>query len=202
MQYEGNNLLLSPDNSIHLNWLPSSIVPLVNPDDYNVDIDLYRYNPERRLWHSAATVASDIANTGSRTVTVPHILFDDNRIADVYPIAFFVTPFQRNDDFESRKRRNVESSPFLDHFRGEAGRWTTVLYYTVFPFLRRRCIDWCDSQPLGIGEEILNRVDPCPPLLQQARSSNSRLTEDSSSTRRLSNQFFHPEAQTCFRQLR
>jgi len=60
--------------------------------------------------------------------------------------------------------------------------------------LRSKCKKWCDEQPPNIGQEILDRLPPCPPTVQQAHVDN-RFQLDNRLIR-----FFHPGAENCFRQ--
>ena len=64
------NLLFTGGESVSLTWLRDAVFPVQDPDNYTVDIWLYRL---QRVWVRTAGLASNIPNSGRATVTVPHL---------------------------------------------------------------------------------------------------------------------------------
>ena len=202
VQHEGENLLLISRNTIRVNWIPTTLVPMESPGNYLVDVILSRYNLETRIWEELAVLETGVPNDGSLQTDIPSIFVDNNPMVDVYPVAIQVTVSRQADMFDSRRKRQSDGSggsSLIESLRGVAKQWTSVLYYSLSDFLKRRCDAWCATQPDNIGEEILNSLPPCPPLVQQARSPNNGFVEDTGLSRILSNTFFHSGTDTCFR---
>ena len=175
-----------------MNWSPESIVPMMNPNEFLVDLMLAQFDPDKEEWEDIQMLVTGVENTGSRQVDIPLVFTNNRLLSDIRPIAVQVQLGEERSN--TRRKRQI----------GRAiRRWSTVLYYSFSNTLRTNCKEWCDSQPDNIGRTILDELEmesrSCPPLLSQARLLSSGLVEDSGINRLLSNRFFHRGTDTCFR---
>ena len=194
VQHNLEDLFVHPQTSLTLTWSPESIVPMMDPDTYVVDILLAQFDPSEGQWRDVQMLAEGVENTGRRQVDIPLVFTaEDGLLIDIRPISFQVRLGQAHPLTNSRRKRIIET------LRGVVRQWSTDIYYGISDILRTQCEQWCATQPEDIGELILDELPPCPPELGQASLPNSGLVEDSGVGRSLSNRFFHRGTDTCFR---
>jgi len=198
-----SNLLITPGTVISVTWSPESIIPVLiqDPNSYSVDIMLIRLDHESGTWDELATLGSGLPNTGTAQFTAGRY----NQLAlDVMSVALQVRVTMP--PIDSRRKRAI--SGIVEQLSSVISRWSIALFYLpiieeLSGFQRSQCQLWCDRQEDGIGQRILDELreagTPCPPLVLQARLQNSGLVEDTGFFTRLSNSFFHPGVETCFR---
>ena len=172
-----------------MTWSPQFIIPFEDPSTYTVDIVLHEYDVIGNIWKELETLATNVPNSGERSVT---IMADNNHLSNintvVCQVAIQITV--------GRAASNM----------GSIGIWSGRAYMALLSELRKRCEAWCESQPANIGQEILDRLPPCPPTVQRA-VEDSRFQEETLSSRIYatmfddqSRNFFHEGAASCFRQ--
>ena len=140
------------------------------------------------------TLDSDVANTGSVTVTVPIISHSSNQ--SVYGAVISI----------EAKGSNLQNLTLLDKAEGTVTQWADVIWIVSTnkqssgTKLWSACKAWSISEPSSIGQQLLEKVRsdfPCPPTIGQVRAVNSGLLEDRDP--RLI-EVFHPKAFKCFHQ--
>ena len=140
------------------------------------------------------TLDSNVANTGSATVTVSIISDFSNQ--SVYAAVISI---------EAKGSDPLDPTLF-DKAEGTVTQWTDIMWIVSTnkrssgTKLWSACKAWSTSEPSSIGQQLLDKVRsdfPCPPTISQARTVNSGLFEDRD-TRLI--KFFHPKAFKCFHQ--
>ena len=206
VQIESDSLLLETGSNINIRWTPESILPLFPPDDYTVDITLHTLDSDTEIWREMGSLASDIPNSGAIGVTIPDVSdtledINGNRVmigdqnnppAAAFPIAIQVSVsasiVQRGGTIANLVQRIIRS-PFA--------KWSFVAYIVLEVLGNAYCTWWNSQQPEGIGQEILDRVFPCPCTANAAGRQNSRFKRDNPITQRI----FHPGSSSCFREV-
>ncbi len=192
--------LINPQSRISISWEPNGLLPthVLDPTSYRVNIVLVLFNMHTGEWVEVPNgiVNPSQENTGQAEVEI-NIVSDNNElINDVRPVAI-----QVKIDSASTVMRQKRVAPLLLSL-GRVIRWGKIIYYSLSNTLRTLCNSWCDSEPENIGQIILDelaRFAPCAPRVEQARSPNSGLVEDTGISRVLSNYLFHRGTETCFR---
>ncbi len=204
--------LLLPDESFGVTWDPEDILPLPVIDDplsFTVDIVLYEFNLDTGLWEELQDLATDVPNTGERQVTIQAIEDNSLELPDVCPVAIAVVVSGESTSLSPTSKRGIGLSALIQRAVGTVKRWARQAYTIVFEavtevlslteraigiLLRELCESWCNGQPPNIGQEILDRLPPCPPDVQRALSDPQFKLDN----RLIS--FFHPSATSCYRQ--
>ena len=187
---ETDDVLLLPDNQTIIRWSPDSIIPPYLQevygltDNYTVDISLYQLNFESESYTFTMKLASDIPNNGIHEIKIPSIDQSQSFTAGLIGISL-------SEQFTSRSSRNVLSSVYsLLKKSPKFG----LAYVATSLAARAICSEWCSSEPNDIGETLLNRLPPCPPLRDAA------LNDPDFSEENFLLSFYHPGASSCFRQ--
>ena len=181
-----DNLLFTGEESVSLTWLRDAVFPVQDPDNYTVDICLYRLL-QTRVWARTACLASNIPNSGRATVTFPHL---ERSATDPRFSAVAIQVALNTSQAEAAELPTA------------AGLWTTVAFATDTPPTREECNEWAGDTSRRMAElELINLSTPaCPCTVQQARAPNSGFTEQNmGSPMQL---YFNPGAATCFYQSR
>ena len=178
------NLLFAGEESVSLTWLRDAVFPVQNPDNYTVDIWMYRLSQIRRVWIRTACLASKIPNSGRATVTVPRL---ERSASDP---RFSVVAIQVALNTSQAEPAELPTA---------AGLWTTVAFATDTPPTREECNEWAGDTSRRMAEQTaISRTPVCPCTVQQARAPNSGFTEQNmESPMQL---YFNPGATTCFYQ--
>ena len=178
------NLLFTGVESVSLTWLRDAVFPVQDPDNYTVDIWLYRLSQLRRVWVRTAGLANNIPNSGRATVTVPHLerSATDPRFSAVAILVALNTS---------------QAGPA--ELPTAAGLWTTVAFATDTPPTREECNEWAQDTSRRMAERMrISRTPACPCTVQQARAPNSGFTEQNmGSPMQL---YFNPGTTTIFYQ--
>lgn len=186
-----NFLHFTSDSRVSITWDRDTLLPMTDPASLRVDIGLAEMNLITGRWQRLQMLATNQTNDGEEEVTfsVPRqtVTFENN----TRPVAIEVM---------------VASAPDFGATLAvvrTVRRWSAVAFFTnVFTdaALRGACEFWRRQQTAGIGNEILDRLPPCPRRVDQARAANSGFKEDTGLSRFLSLTFFHRGATACFRQ--
>ena len=169
---------------------------VITPSDLLVDIKLHIFQISNNVstLEQVTTLDSDVANTGSATVTVPIISHSSNQ--SVYAAIISI----------EAKGSNLQNLTLFDKAEGTVTQWTDIIWIVSTNKqssgikLWSACKTWSINEPSSIGQQLLEKVRsdfPCPPTIGQARTVNSGLLEDRD-TKLI--EFFHPKAFKCFHQ--
>ena len=179
-------MLLTAGNRITVRWDPDSLLPLVQSSSFSVDISLFRFNDDAQTWVHFLSLAEEHPNTGAADFTVP---FSNEVVRDIYPVTLQLSINRPS----SPSRRQTTSS--LVRTAGSLVRRAVHVYYGGSASLRLLCTAWYYTEPSGMGELLLGQVPNCCATEAGAELPNTDFVRDN---RLIS--FFHPEADTCFRQ--
>jgi len=167
LRYE--DLMISPGDKITIRWSPDSIVPrslrepLLGREQFTVDLSLYMLidDPGAENITFVAKIATGVFNNGFYQVIIEEMSMIQDYAGGVIGI--------------SPSEHFVGQTSITDVLKGIVGnavKWGTVVVLTsartTATESRARCGAWASSQPDDIGDQILNRVLPCPPTRQQA----------------------------------
>ena len=187
-------------DNITLTWstvsLTKPLQDIIAPSDLLVDIKLHIFQISNDVptLEQVTTLDSNVANTGSATVTVPTISHSSNQ--SVYAAIILI----------EAKGSDPLNPTLFDKAEGRVTQWTDIIWIVSTnkqssgTKLWSACKAWSTSEPSSIGQQLLDKVRsdfPCPPTIGQARTVNSGLIEDRD-TRLIG--FFHPKAFKCFHQ--
>lgn len=174
-----SDLVLSSDTMVRVQWSPESILPMEASDNYRVDIELLEMNTDSGSWNKIATLKRDLPNNGSADIRIPDIPEEDTVESSISPVIIRVSLNVNS----ARKRRGIFSNVLeklgrfaLKTIRNSPMRFLKKLIRQAAQ--RALCELWCVFQPANIGEEILNRLPPCPRRVRDARASNSGFDEE------------------------
>ena len=173
---ENDDLLFSGGSVVHVRWSPVSVFPLELPNSYTVDIDMLQMNANGVA--NKFSLVKDIPNTGLADVRVPSI---DATASLEGPVSPVIVQVSLSDKALSRSRSKRAI------FRSLV---TKTVVYAAVRYLKKitqqtqasLCKAWSLEEPEGIGEEILNRLPPCPRRIQDIRIPNSGFTEEKASS--------------------
>ena len=168
MDVLSDSLVFSIGTKIQIRWDPDTIFSVLPPTSFMVDLLLYQMEPSTGNWREFSSLASNIPNNGMLNVTVGSIPTGDA----VVPVAIFV--FLSN---------GGSPLPQLTSLDLRAGKWSAQFYYGQSIALQIRgrflCEAWYLQESASTGNELLDRVIPCPPTEEQAKQPNSAVEEES-----------------------
>ena len=167
-------------------WVPLNLLPLLDPNSYTVNIDLFRLKTEEEGWVHFLNIAMNHTNSGTANFTVPSSGLTE---AEVYSVALRISV---GDQEGSSVFDNI-----LEFAEGSVSQWKSDLYYATSLDLLQTCINWFLSEPQDIGQTILNRVPSCCATEERAAAPNSGFVRDGFDSLIA---FFHPDAASCYRQ--
>ena len=209
---ETNSLLLRNGSAVKVKWPRDLLVPSLESIDTEnglVDIKLYErnLNSESHPFRELTTIASNIPNTGETDVIIPDL--NDMVSGGICQVSIKV---EIKSLPTGKIRRNIPKvAPVILPALVKFSIWTGILYLGGSVANKVLCQRWVNSQPPGIGEEILDLVSmhyPCPPTLNRAQAPNSGFETDLKDSQivganylnDLQRNFFHPNTFRCFRQ--
>lgn len=193
-------------------------------DSYEVDIHLLELSTETGTWTRLVTLETDLPNNGTASVRIPStIQTDDDTFESAISSVVIQVSLSAN---STREGRLVRRGIFSDLLRRLGTFGLTTIRNSPMRFLMRLarqaaqrglCETWSALQPRNIGQEILNRLPPCPRRARDARRPNSGFTEERFSSHvpivgtiqdylgttlvdDAFRNFFHPGTASCFRQ--
>ena len=185
-----NDLLIQAQDTITLTWIPTSLsesTGTVNTANLRINIKLYVIT--NNSVDQVNELASNIDNNGSYTVSIPTVSHPS--VQNVYSAIISIEAIG-----------NDQQNPILyDSAEGTVKQWTDMIWITndASKFYSK-CKAWSISEPATVGEALLSVVRsevPCPPTIDQARTVNSGLIQNSN-TRLV--RFLHPNADKCYHQ--
>ena len=189
------DLFFVSDDMVEIFWDSESLMPPSIAQEFNVtvtvDIQLYELDVETASTRFITNLARNISNTGQYNVMIPTV--NDEMSTAIFQVTIAEVITNSITDYLPE---HVEI--LFQLIKGQIAQWSDALYVAASNFLRSKCDEWCENQPEGIGEEILERLPPCPPTLARARADSVFEEEDFGDNFR---DFFHPGASNCFRQV-
>ena len=215
--------LFVPNTEVNIQWSPESIFPMESPNSYEVDIELLELSIEAGTWTRLTMLGTDLSNNGTANVRIPSIQTENNRFESGISSIVIRVSLSANSTSEGRLVKRGIFSNLLRRL-GQAGLATSrnspmrFLRNLLSPVDQRNfCELWSALQTPNIGQEILNRLPPCPRSVRDARRPNSGFTEERFSSHipivgtiqsylgtilvdDTFRTYFHPGTASCFRQ--
>lgn len=187
-----------------ISWDTEGLLPFTISSSSTVNIVIVLLNPSGD-WVDFATVGTRVSNTGKFNISsnIGTLVKTLNRLCpegDVCPVVFGV---------------QIDTIPeipsdILSQYNIPISLWSGVYYSSIQSNFSEHCDKW-DEKQRTMEEAInsLNELPPCPPTLSRAAAVNSGFVKQdltsvvgvtSYSTQWM--EFFHPGAESCFKQLR
>ena len=220
---DNNDLLFSSGAPITVYWSPQTILPVESPGSYSVDILLMELNLTSGKWEHLVTVGTNLTNNGCAEVQIPEIEVLDNVNSSFSPVVVQVSVSSVSTSVVDKKTSNLlKKLGKLAHriLKNSAVRYLRKLSKQAAGQAAQRllCEAWSRLQPDNTGQEILDRLPPCPRTSAGARAPNSGLKEERFSSSipvvgKIQNffkttiiddkvqEFFNPGTSSCFRQI-
>lgn len=216
------DLVISSETVVNVQWSPRSIFPMETPGSYDVDIDLLEMNMVTGSWQKIASLGNDLPNNGTASVRIPGVQAEETLEGSISPVIIRVG-LSTNSTSETRLAKRGTASNLLRKLGRFALRTVRNAPMRFLKKLVRQaaqrvlCEAWSFLQPQNIGQEILDRLPPCPRRSRDADTQNSGFSEEKISSLvpiigRVQDyfgsqlvddafrQFFHPGTTSCFRQ--
>ena len=211
------DLIFTSETSVRIQWSPESIFPtdIHGSDMYNVDIELFELDMNTGKWEMIRRLSSDIENSGSAEVTIPDLsepMLEDNRQRSGEPVSAVVIGV----GLSSAAPRSTILQKLVQ--RGlKTLKYAPIRYLAKNLLKRLACEIWSLTQPENIGDEIRQRLPPCPTTLSVIEAPNSGFREEKLSSTvnfvgtiqdyfgttvidDVFRTYFHPDTDKCFRQ--
>ena len=206
---------------IKVYWSPQSIFPLIEDhNSYTIDITLRELDMITSEWRILATLASNLVNDGEAEVIIPDLPIVENYEDSVNPVVVEVGVSSASLTNTTTKRG------FFSNILTKIGRFgLRIIKQTPMRIVKKlitqaaqrlACEAWALTQDDNIGEQINNRLDPCPCTADRAKANNGFREEKLSSIVKVIGQvqdyfgttivddafrnYFHPGAASCYRQ--
>ena len=220
---DNDDLLFSSGTQIKVYWSPQTILPMESPGSYSVDILLMELNLTSGKWEHLVTVGTNLTNKGNAEVEIPEIEILDNVNSSFSPVVVQVSVSSVSTSVVDKKTSNLLKK--LGKLAHRILKNSAVRYLKKLPkraagqaTQRLLCEAWSRLQTDNIGQEILDRLPPCPRTSAGARAPNSGFKEERFSSSipvvgQVQNffktttvddnfrEFFNPGTSSCFRQI-
>ena len=177
------------EDTVTVLWDSDLLLPtaLVEDIEVSVNIDLILIDTESGNVDVLFNLAESIPNDGTYSVVIPN--YDDiSSVLIQISLAEITAP--------STMPSYVQE--LFNELKGKVKQWSEVVTISGSNFLRKRCLEWSEGQPKGIGDQLLARLPPCPPTVGRARTDSVFEEEDLGDGFR---ETFHPGTASCFRQV-
>ena len=217
---DNTDLLFVNGTNIGVHWSPISILPVVDPENYSVDIKLMESptTGSREL----ALLGTNLPNTGFVSVTVPPMVTDVVR-----NIRNSITPVFVQVSISSNSTTGVRPGTDSDILRSVGNLSHQPLKHSPIRYVKmltdqeeqqQFCAEWEESQQSAVTRNRrFGALPPCPRNIMVARAPNSGYIEERRSSRvrvmgtipgfsgdRIVDdehrQYFNPGASACFLQ--
>ena len=188
-------LVRGSDNMYTAHWDPQSLLPLLDPSMFTVNIELYRLDIDKEEWLPFLGIASDHPNSGTVEFSAPSTV--ENQ-PEVYPVSLRISVGRLVSSpagAQSGVSRLIEG--VIRFVNDAVSQWMSNLYYAVSMRLVKNCQAWYNSEPMDIGQQIASRVLPCCETEEKSAAPNSGFVRDTHDSLVA---FFHPGAASCYRQ--
>ena len=189
-------LFFVSNDMAEISWDKDTLLPPSIVEEFdltvNLDIQLFELDAKSGSTQFVVTLASNISNSGQYSVMIPS-MYDGSTTVTVFKVTIA--------EVISASLKTIISEyvqTIFNQIKGKVAQWSHAVYVHGSNYLRDKCDEWCENQPEGIGEEILERLPPCPPTVARARADSIFEEEDLGDTFR---EIFHPNTSSCFRQV-
>ena len=185
---EVDSLLYMSNERIEITWDHNSLLPELLAQKYSVitvNIQLVKVDVENGSTRTIVNLASAVPNTGRYDAMIPSEF--DGISAAIVKITI------ANVEMMGPSESLVEN--IYNQIKGQLAHWSREIYVSGSNVLRHRCEQWYNQESDRIGEEIVERLPPCPPT--ENRITNIFVKEDYGNAFR---EFFHPNTSSCYRQ--
>ena len=170
-------------NLVQLRWSPESIVPVEQPESYNVDITIRQYNNHSREWTTTDIVAR-VPNNGFIEVTIPEFDPSESVEDSICPVVIQISGISSD-------------MMFISTLFSSISIFTRVAFLVkdeVSELARRSaCEEWGLTQSRDEALETLASLPPCPCTV--AAVSGREFEEEG-----IESLIFHPNSNRCFRE--
>lgn len=185
-------ITVEADEVIDISWSPT-LLQNADPTSNLVDINIYELSGDGsiRLVH---TLAKDIPNSGSAHVKIA--LDGSTNEVDLQPITPVYLQISLAKSHVTRGKRGLSS------LLSSIALWSSrLLLRTVMvsASIRVLCEAWHAIEDLAIGEALLAETVCCPRTERQASWPSSGLQKETGISA-IPQAYFHPGADTCYRQ--
>lgn len=184
-------LTVESNEVIYISWLPT-LLPNTDHTSNVVDINIYEIQSGGGSLRFIKTLGKDIPNSGSAQVNIA--LDSPMSKVDVQPITPVLFQISLAKSQIRRSAREVSFQSLLESIH----LWSMTQYLKVRS-LFDDCEEWYATEDSGIGEKLLEETECCPRTVGNARSFR-RLKEETGVIAKKLQGYFHPSADTCFRQ--
>lgn len=192
---ETSDILLQPGNETTIHWSPDAIIPPSLQEafaisNFTVDISLYQLDAasEKKTW--IERLGTGIKNLGETIIKLPTLI--ENKLKD--KISSVIVGISISKTFD---HPHIADDVF--HILAGATIFSPTNYINFLLKPRSLCSIWLHSEPARIGRRIARRLPPCPTNLKKALRDKT-FKEEKGWFAELSIKFFHPGADTCFRE--
>ena len=187
-------LVQNSKETFTVHWDPQSLLPMVNPSFFTVNLNLYRLDDDRKNWMYFLDVQKGHPNTGVIDFFIPST---DEVELNVYPVALHISVGEQV--AMGNQEEIFQVSDVIKSAQDAVSQWfSSFFYYDIDSLdLFDECMDWYTQEPSDIGETLLNRVPDCCQTAERAAAPNSGFVRDTHDTLVA---FFHPNACSCYRQ--
>ena len=179
-------------DKVIVTWDPE-FLPVKDPQDYKVDIDLYELSTIDESLKKIATVLTDAPNNGSTVVIVPTYPTTRGTILNFFKVTLAQS--------HTRGKRQSDAIKLLAALVKGAG-WGSAIVAAGNAFINLMCAGWSRTEP--DGETLLDQVEPCPWTESQARLPSSNFEVEVFNCFGVeiqgAHKLFHSGADICFRQ--
>ena len=134
-------------------------------------------------WTKSVSLASDIPNTGTADIPVPSVGETETLEDSISPIVVRVGISNNTltENLNTRKRNAGSILGALGRFALRTVRYAAVRYLKKLArqaAQRLLCEAWSSLQTPNIGQDILNRLPPCPTRIRDIHSPTSGFVEE------------------------
>ena len=182
--YIGNaEMMFSSETSVHVEWSPESMLPMENPNNYEVDISLLELNTRTRIWSNLASLGTGLPNSGSADVRIPNIQPENTLQQSISAVVVQISLSSSSIDPARLTQKGINS----DFLKSLSQHTLKTIINGPVRFLnkvesqmiqRMLCSEWSNLQSLAVLEDVLTQLIHCPLTLEVARLPNQGLRED------------------------
>ena len=189
-------ILQNSEEQFTAHWDPQSLLPMVDPSLFTVDLKLYRLVNDGKDWIPFLNITSGHPNSGIINFTM---LSSNQMGLNLYPVALRISVGEALPTGAQEMALQVPAIIRSAHDR--VSQWFSSFFYYAIDSLNfaDECNAWYRSvdEPPDIGEILLSRVPDCCQTENRAAAPNSGFVRD---THEALVAFFHPGAASCYRQ--
>ena len=195
IELNSEDLLYMSDEGIEITWDQHSLLPqlLTEKQDISVtvNIQLAEIDIVTGSTRTIANLASDVANSGLYHAVIP------SEHKGISPAVVQITIANINNGESSLRSLVGHLENVYNQIKGQLAHWSREIYISDgSTVLREQCEEWYKNEPIGIGDDILERLPPCPPT--ESRITSVFVKEDCGDAFM---EFFHPSTVSCYRQI-